>query len=212
MVDHQLSKFSNVAVTIFRYTDCYHGLDTQVYFQSMSLILAFYLFFSFLVTCCAVYDPVAVCSDRIVYFVYRQNLDSVKNIESSSQYYSLNFGSLYLVRFPRTSTCSSDIHYSRSIWCPQFSPTLSSCIQHISACVHQDEQLPYHTTLRGFGFHHICSQCLTPVLSASAYFNQCLLCLCFCLLVQRCSSASTCIVHVWMMVQQCTQRTKFHRK
>ena len=39
-----------------------NGLDTQVYFQSVSLILAFSLFFSFLVMCCAVYDRIAVCS------------------------------------------------------------------------------------------------------------------------------------------------------
>ena len=32
--------------------------------------------------------------------------------------------------------------------------------------------MPYHTTHRGFGFHHICSQRPTPVLSASTYFNK----------------------------------------
>ena len=32
--------------------------------------------------------------------------------------------------------------------------------------------MPYHTTRRGFGFYHICSQRPTPVLSASAYFNK----------------------------------------
>ena len=126
---------------------------------------------------------------------------------------------------------------------PQLSPSLSSRTPHISARVHQDKQLPYHMTLRGFSFHHICSQCPTPVLSTSTYFNkfvvlvsyilcpcrqfplsvyfpiffprtqtryecvflflaclsstvagtpkhQCSLSLCFCLLAQRCSSAS----------------------
>ena len=32
--------------------------------------------------------------------------------------------------------------------------------------------MPYHTTLHSFGFHNICSQHPTPVLSASAYFNK----------------------------------------
>ena len=68
---------------------------------------------------------------------------------------SLNFGSLYLVMFPCTSMCGSDIHYSQSIRYPQLSPSLSSCTPRISARVHQDKQLPYHTTLHGFGFHHI---------------------------------------------------------
>ena len=34
------------------------------------------------------------------------------------------------------------------------------------------ETVPYHTTRRDLGFHHICSQRPTPVLSASAYFNK----------------------------------------
>ena len=71
--------------------------------------------------------------------------------------WTLKHYSLYLVMFPCTLTSGSDIHYLRSIHYPQLSPSLSSCTPCISACVNQDEQLPYHTTLCGFGFHHICS-------------------------------------------------------
>ena len=70
-VDHRFSKFSNRVVTIFDIQIVINGLDTQVYFWSASLILAFSLLFSFLVMCCAVYDQFAVCRGCIVYFVYR---------------------------------------------------------------------------------------------------------------------------------------------
>ena len=70
-MDHRFSKFSNRVVTIFDIQIVINGLDTQVYFWSASLILAFSLLFSFLVMCCAVYDQFAVCRGCIVYFVYR---------------------------------------------------------------------------------------------------------------------------------------------
>ena len=70
-MDHQFSKFSNRTVTIFDIQIVINGLDTQVYFWSVSLILAFSLFFSFVVMCCTVYDRFAVCRGCIVYFVYK---------------------------------------------------------------------------------------------------------------------------------------------
>ena len=68
---HRLSRFSNRAVTLFDIQIAIKGLDTQVYFRSASLNLTFSLFFSFLVTYCAVYDRFAGCRGRTVCFVYK---------------------------------------------------------------------------------------------------------------------------------------------
>ena len=50
---------------------------------------------------------------------------------------------------------------------------LASCVQ-VPACCTKKQccTIQVDTTHCGFGFHHICSQRPTPVLSASAYFNK----------------------------------------
>ena len=77
-MDHQFSKFSNHAVTIFNIQIVIMGW-TQVYFWSASLILDVFFVLSFLcVTYYAVYDRVMVYHGHVVYFVYRSYLNSVK--------------------------------------------------------------------------------------------------------------------------------------
>ena len=66
--------------------------------------------------------------------------------------------------------CAAQIFITRGLYGTLSS--LPSRTPHISARVLQNKQLLYHTTHRRFGFHHIWLQCLTPVLSVSAYFNK----------------------------------------
>ena len=68
--------------------------------------------------------------------------------------------------------CGSGIHYSWPTRYPQLSPSLCSRTWCISSHVPQNKQLPYYTTHHGSGFHHIWSQCPTPVLPMLAYFNK----------------------------------------
>ena len=49
---------------------------------------------------------------------------------------------------------------------------LSLFILHMQVAMHLEQQLPYCMTHHRSSFHHILSQCPTPILPASAYFNK----------------------------------------
>ena len=78
---------------------------------------------------------------------------------------SFNFGSLYLVRFPRTSTYGSGFHYSRTIRFPQLSPLFLSSrfVCNCPRSLLRNSAVPYDMSRLRFSPHLLAASDSSPI-------------------------------------------------